>query len=93
MTTAVPRKDQRIEFRASREDRDLFVRAAHASGMDLSTFANQSLRVAAQRVLADRTEFILSPVEAALFDALMERPAQELAGLTELMNRPSPFID
>jgi len=69
------------------------VRAAQASGTDLSTFAGQSLRVAAQRVLADRTEFILSPVEAALVDALMQRPAQELPGLAELMNRPSPFVD
>ena len=92
MSTAVPRKDQRLEFRVTADDRELFARAARASGTDLSTFANENLRIAAQRVLADRTEFVLSPVEAAILDELMSRPPRDLPGLRELLSRPSPWV-
>jgi len=91
--TAQPKKDQRFEFRTSTADRELFARAADAMGTPVSTFANEQLRIAAQRVLADRTEFVLSPVEAALFDEMLERPARDLPGLRELLNRSSPFVD
>lgn len=91
--TAQPKKDQRFEFRTSTADRELFARAADAVGTPVSTFANEQLRIAALRVLADRTEFVLSPVEAALFDEMLERPARDLPGLRELLNRPSPFVD
>ena len=93
MTTSAPRKDQRLEFRTTSSDRDLFVRAAAAAGTDLSTFATESLRLAAQRVLADRTEFRLSPVEAQAWQELLERPARDLPGLRALLDRPSPFVD
>ncbi|NTV38919.1 MAG: DUF1778 domain-containing protein [Demequinaceae bacterium] len=86
-------KDQRFEFRTSTADRELFARAADALGTPVSTFANEQLRIAAQRVLADRTEFLLSPVEAALFEAMLDRPARDLPGLRALLTRPSPFVD
>ena len=90
---AQPKKDQRFEFRISTADRELFARAADAVGTPVSTFANEQLRIAALRVLADRTEFVLSPVEAALFDEMLERPARDLPGLRELLDRPSPFVN
>lgn len=92
MTTPNLTRDQRVEFRATVSDRALFVRAARASGTDLSTFANDSLRAAAQQVLADRSEFALSPVEAAQLNELMDRPARDLPGLRALLDHPSPFI-
>lgn len=88
-----PKKDQRFEFRTTADDRDLFARAADALGAPVSAFANDQLRLAALRVLADRTEFVLSPVEAALLDQIMSRPARDLPGLRALLARPSPFID
>ncbi len=91
--TAQPKKDQRFEFRTSSADRELFARAADAVGTPVSTFANEQLRIAARRVLADRTEFVLSPVEAALWDELMERPARDLPGVRALLDRTSPFVD
>jgi len=48
---------------------------------------------AALRVLADRTTFLLSPVEAALWDELMERPARELPDVRALLAEPSVFVD
>jgi uncharacterized protein (DUF1778 family) len=91
--TAHPKKDQRFEFRITTDDRELFARAADAAGVPVSTFANEQLRIAAQRVLADRTEFVLSPVEAALFEEMLERPARDLPGLRALLDRPSPFVN
>ncbi len=91
--TAQPKKDQRFEFRVSAADRELFARAADAVGTPLSTFANEQLRIAALRVLADRTEFVLSPVEAALWDEMCERPARDLPDVRALLARPSIFVD
>ncbi len=91
--TAHAKKDQRFEFRVSTADRELFARAADALGTPVSTFANEQLRIAAQRVLADRTEFVLSPVEAALFHEMLDRPARDLPGLRALLDRPSPFVN
>jgi len=87
------KKDQRFEFRTTAGDRALFARAADALGAPVSSFANDQLRLAALRVLADRTEFVLSPVEAALLDEIMSRPARDLPGLRVLLDRPSPFVD
>jgi uncharacterized protein (DUF1778 family) len=93
MSNSRLKKDQRVEFRATAADRELFARAANAAGTDLSTFANDNLRIAAQQLLADRMQYALSAVETAMFDELMERPARDLAGLRELLERPSPFVD
>jgi len=93
MTAPVTKKDQRFEFRTTAENRALFARAAEAAGTDLSGFANEQLRIAAQRILADRTTFVLSPVEAALWDKLMERPARDLPDVRSLLATPSIFVD
>lgn len=93
MTTAVPRKDQRFEFRTSSANRDLFARAADAVGLPVSAFANEELEIASLRVLADRTHFVLSPAQADAWDQLNERPARELPELREFLTRPSIFVD
>ncbi len=93
MTASATKKDQRLVFRTTAENRALFARAAEASGTDLSGFANEQLRVAAQRILADRTTFVFSAVEAALRDELTERPARDVPGVRALLERPSPFVD
>lgn len=93
MSTAAPRKDQRFEFRTSSDDRDLFARAAEAAGVPVSTFANEELRIAAQRTLADRAEFALSPVESALWEELNGRPARDLPELEAFLREPSVFVD
>ena len=50
-----------------------------------------SLVLAAQRVMADREQFVLAADAAAEWDAINARPARELAGLRGLLDRPSPF--
>lgn len=93
MSTAATRKNQRFEFRTTSDDRDLFDRAAQAAGVPVSAFANEELRMAAQRVLADRIEFTLSPVESALWEELNSRPVRDLPELKAFLREPSVFID
>jgi uncharacterized protein (DUF1778 family) len=94
MTTAIRRtRSERIEVRATAEDRALIDRAVAASDTDLTEFVISNLRIAAQRVLADRTEFTLTPETREAWDAVNRRPARALVGLRDLMNRPSPFTE
>jgi uncharacterized protein (DUF1778 family) len=64
-----------------------------ASDTALTEFVVTNLRVAAQRVLADRTDFTLTPEARRAWEAATRRPARTLTGLRELMNRPSPFTE
>jgi uncharacterized protein (DUF1778 family) len=84
-------RDERIEFRTTPEVRRLVERAVETSGSNLTDFAESSLVLAAQRVMADREHFVLSDRAAAEWQAINARPARDLPGLRELMARPSPF--
>ena len=86
------RRSQRIEVRATPEDRALIDRAVAAAGTSVTAFVLSSVTTAARQVLADRTEFVLSPEAGDAWDAINERPARDLPGLRELMQRQSPFI-
>lgn len=81
---------ERIEFRTTPEVRRVVERAVEASGANLTAFAESSLVLAAQRVMADRDRFVLSDRAAADRDAVNARPSRELRGLRALMERPSP---
>lgn len=94
MTAATSRaKSARIEVRATPEDRALIDRAVVASDSDLTDFVVGNLRVAAQRVLADRDTFTLDDDARREWDRVNDRPSRTLAGLRELMARPSPFAE
>lgn len=84
-------REERIEFRTTPETRRLVERAVQASGSNLTDFAESSLVLAAQRVMADRERFGLSEGAEAEWDAINAQPARELPGLRQLMGRPSPF--
>ena len=86
------RRSERIEVRTTPEDRALIDRAVAASGTDLTAFVVSSVTAAARRVLADRTEFVLSAEAAEEWEAINSRPARDLPGLRRLMQRPSPFV-
>ncbi len=86
-----PAKTSRIELRATEDDRDLLDRAATALGTDRSSFLLAQGRLAAQRVLADREEFVLDVDGQKEWERINSRPARSLAGLARLLQRPSPF--
>jgi uncharacterized protein (DUF1778 family) len=84
-------RNARIALRATTADRELILRAAEASNMRLSEYALSHLVTDSRRVLADRSEFTLSPEARAEWEAINARPARDLPSLRELMERPSPF--
>lgn len=87
------KRSARIEIRTTPEDRELIDRAVAASETDLTQFVVSNLTIAAHRVLADRTEFVLNSESLRAWENINQRPARDLAGLRELMRRPSPFVD
>ena len=86
-----PAKTSRIELRATEDERDLLDRAATALGTDRSSFLLAQGRLAAQRVLADREQFVLDADGHKEWERINSRPARSLAGLARLLQRPSPF--
>ena len=86
-----PAKTSRIELRATEDDRDLLDRAAAALGTDRSSFLLSQGRLAAQRVLADREQFVLDADAQQEWERINNHPARSLPGLARLLERPSPF--
>jgi len=83
-------KTQRVHLRVAAGDDELFRRAAAAADESLSEFLVESGRERAERVLADRTRFVLSPAEWRDFTAALDRPAREIPALVELFRRSRP---
>jgi uncharacterized protein (DUF1778 family) len=84
-------RSTRIEFRTTAATRDLIDQACLASGTRLTDFAEHSLVMSAQQVLADRRQFMLSPTAQSEWESVNSRPARDLPSLLALFERPSPF--
>lgn len=91
MATRTRRRSRRLELRTTPEERELIERAVAVTGTDLTDFLVTQARIAAQRVLADRTSFTLDAKAVAAWEAINDRPTRELPGLKRLMRRRSPF--
>jgi uncharacterized protein (DUF1778 family) len=87
------RRSERLEVRTTPEDRALIDSAVAASQTDLTEFVVTNLTVAARRVLADRSEFVLDSSSQQAWETINRRRARDLPGLRELTQRPSPFVD
>lgn len=83
-------KTRRVNLRVAERDDDLFRRAADVAEESLSEFLVEGGRERAERLLADRTRFVLSEEQWAAFAAALDRPAQTKPELIELFRRPRP---
>jgi uncharacterized protein (DUF1778 family) len=83
-------KNQRVHLRVAARDDELFRSAAAAANESLSEFLVESGRERAERLLADRTRFVLSPAQWRKFTAALDRPPREIRELVELFRRPHP---
>jgi uncharacterized protein (DUF1778 family) len=83
-------KNQRVHLRVAARDDELFRSAAAAANESLSEFLVESGRERAERVLADRTRFVLSPAQWRKFTAALDRDPREIPELVELFRRPRP---
>jgi uncharacterized protein (DUF1778 family) len=83
-------KTQRMHLRVAATDDELFRSAAAAAQESLSEFLVESGRERAERVLADRTRFVLPVAQWRAFTAALDRPAREVPEIVELFRRPRP---
>ncbi len=93
METQSRRRSRRMDLRTTPEERDLIDRAVSVTGTDLTDFVVTHAYDAARRVLADRERFELDVSAIEGWEAINARPARELAGLRQLMQRRSPFAE
>lgn len=85
------RVSERWDFRVAPETDDLVRRAADAADRSLTDFVVAAARVEAERVLADRTTFVLSPEQWERFIEVLDRPERDNPGLARLFSKPSVF--
>jgi uncharacterized protein (DUF1778 family) len=79
-----------VNLRVAERDDELFRKAAGFAEQSLSEFLVASGRERAQRLLADRTRFVLSDEQWEAFNAELDRPAQVRPEVVELLRRPRP---
>jgi len=83
-------KTARVHLRIAAEDKQLFERAGSLHEESLTEFLVESGRERAERLLADRTHFVLSDADWSAFSAALDRPAEVRPELARLFARPRP---
>jgi uncharacterized protein (DUF1778 family) len=83
-------RTSRIEIRVTEEERALEHAAASAQGETLSEFVRRAARREAERVLAERTRYVVDDPAAECFLDSLERPVASMEpGLHGLIDKPS----
>jgi uncharacterized protein (DUF1778 family) len=82
---------ERWDFRVASETDHVVRQAAETAERTLTEFVVDAAVVEAERVLADRTEFVLEAGQWERFVELLDRPPQENPGLEKLFAQPSVF--
>jgi uncharacterized protein (DUF1778 family) len=90
VATGATTKTRRIEIRITEEERSLEQAAAAVSGETLSEFVRRAARHEAERILAERTRYILGDEAAQRFLTALEQPSSDAErGLLRLTEKPS----
>ena len=85
------RVKERWDFRVASEAAQLVRQAAETVDRTLTDFVVDAAVVEAERVLADRTEFVLESAQWTRFVQLLERSPQDKPGLEKLFSKSSVF--
>jgi uncharacterized protein (DUF1778 family) len=84
-------RDQAINLRASRQQRDLIDQAAQTLGKSRSEFMLETTCRAAEEVLIGQTFFQLSPEEFDRFTAILDSPPPPSDELRALLQQKAPW--
>ena len=84
-------RDQAINLRVSRRQRDLIDRAAHALNKSRSEFILETVCQEAEDILLDRTYFQLDEEAFAQFSAMLDAPREPSDALRKLLRTPAPW--
>lgn len=77
-------KETRLSIRASEPEKKILMQAAQLQRTNISQFVLQTALDAAQAVLADQTEFRLSPKQWKMFCERLDAPAKVIPALRDL---------
>ena len=83
--------NERWDFRVAADTDSIVRQAAKSAARTLTEFVIDAAVFEAERILADRTQFVLRQEEWARFVEILDRPPQENPGLEKLFSRPSVF--
>ena len=81
----------RWNFRVAHDADEVVRYAAAIAHCDLTEFVVHAATNEAERILADRTRFVLDPSDWDAFIEMLDRPVQENPGLAKLFAEPSIF--
>lgn len=82
---------ERWDFRVASETDELVRQAAETANRTLTDFVVEAAVVKAERVLADRTQFILDAERWNRFVEILDRSPQDNPGLEKLFSKQSVF--
>lgn len=80
-----------INFRAPADKQALIDRAVEVAGVSRTEFILDAACEKARDVLADQTQFSLSPQELRRFNALLDAPLEHNAAIRHLLRTPAPW--
>ncbi len=79
----------KIEIRATKAQKQIIEQAAQAEGLNVTAFIFSRVLPEAERVLGDRSLFVLNQASWKSLAHILNRPAKPSARLKELMQTPS----
>lgn len=82
---------QRWDFRVEPDTDRLVRQAAETADRTLTDYVVGAAVIEAERLLADRTHFVLEPDRWERFVELLDRPPQDNPALRELLSKRSVF--
>ncbi|MGN6273106.1 MAG: DUF1778 domain-containing protein [Protaetiibacter sp.] len=86
-------KNDRLELRLTADQKRTIEQAATISGRSVTDFSVPLLLDGASEVIRQDRELRVSAEAWEAFNAVLDRPARSVAGLAELLRRPSVFTD
>jgi uncharacterized protein (DUF1778 family) len=84
---------QRWDFRVEPDTDRLVRQAAESTQRTLTNFVIDAAVIEAERLLADRTQFVLATEQWDQFVSALDRPPRDNPGLRGLFAKPSVFSD
>jgi uncharacterized protein (DUF1778 family) len=86
-----PARDQAINIRASRRQRDLIDQAASTLGKSRSEFMLETACRAAEEVILNQTFFLVNQEDADRFNAILDNPPAPSDALRTLLRTKAPW--
>ncbi len=84
-------KGAKVQLRLRPEQKAVLIRAAELRQTSLSNFMLEHAIDAAEQVLAEQTEIVISPAEWRAFCKALDAPPQSIPALKKLLTQPSVF--